>query len=112
MNDHVTLDLYEQIADITGQMLMAARSGDWNSLQELETHCADRVNTLKAGDDDNASLTPVAREKKIGIIKKILSDDQEIRAITQPRMQQLASIINSSRTERQLRHAYGSNKTG
>ena len=112
MNEHTSFDLYEQIADITGQMLMAARDGDWNSLVQLETRCADRVETLKRGANPDAELAPMAREKKISVLKKILSDDQKIRAITQPRLEQLSYLINSSRTERKLRQAYGTNQTG
>ncbi|MBS1169181.1 MAG: flagellar protein FliT [Burkholderiaceae bacterium] len=109
MNNTQIIDLYEQVAEITEQMLAAARVGDWDSLVALESRCAARVDTLKGGVDSNASLTPVAREKKISIIKKILDDDREIRAITQPRLAQLSALIGTSQNERQLRQAYGAN---
>ena len=110
MNNTTIIDLYEQVAQITEQMLAAAQIGDWDSLVALESRCAAHVSTLKTG-DSNTSLTPVAREKKISIIKKILSDDHEIRSITQPRLAQLSTLIGSSRTERKLHQAYGENNS-
>jgi flagellar protein FliT len=105
-----TIDLYEQIAEITNQMLAAARQGDWNSLIALENRCADHVNTLREKGTD-LPLTAGAREKKISIIKKILADDHEIRAITEPRLAQLASLIASSDNAHKLNRAYSANSS-
>lgn len=101
------ISLYEEVAVITDQMLVSARTGDWEQLVALETRCSDRVATLKV----HAAALPLTvemREKKINIIKKILADDREIRSITQPWMVHLTELINSSGTERKLLQAYGS----
>lgn len=111
MNSEEVIALYEAVASITGQMLDAARKGDWDQLSVLETHCARHVETLKH-DEPPASMTRDVREQKVRIIKKILADDREIRSLTQPWMEQLSALINKTSTERKLSQAYGANQSG
>lgn len=108
MNEQEVIHLYENVAVITQQMLNAAREGDWDRLTALETRCSDQVNILKSGESPLA-LTGTSRERKVEIIKKILADDREIRNLTQPWMEQLSRLINSTGTERKLNQAYGPN---
>jgi len=111
MNNLETIHLYEKIAETTGRMLSAANREDWDSLIELESQCAAHVRTLKMNNSP-AFITGEGRQKKIDFIKKILADDQQIRAITQPRLAKLATILNSSRIERNLQKSYVANRTG
>jgi flagellar protein FliT len=106
MNEQEMIGLYENVATITDQMLAAARVGDWDRLATLEVRCADQVKILKTSDAP-APLTGTARERKVQIIQKILSDDREIRNLTEPWMAHLAKLINSTGTERKLNNAYG-----
>ncbi len=106
MNEQEVIHLYENVASITQQMLTAAREGDWDRLAILETRCSDQVNILKSGEPP-LPLTGASRERKVEIIKKILADDREIRNLTQPWMEQLTRLINSTGTERRLNQAYG-----
>lgn len=111
MNSQEIISLYETVAIITDQMLAAARNGDWEQLTALESRCANHVAKLKAGE----APTPLSggiRDRKVKIIQKILSDDREIRNITEPWMRKLSVMINSTGTERKLSQAYGSNQTG
>jgi flagellar protein FliT len=103
------LSLYETVAGITGQMLDAAREGDWEQLAALESLCASHVAALKQ-EEPPAPLSNVIREQKVRIIKKILADDREIRTITEPWMDHLAALINSTGVERKLSNAYGANQ--
>ena len=105
MNNHEVIALYETVADITDQMLAAARSGDWEQLAVLETHCARHVEILKT--DKPMPLTGDIRVRKVQIINKILADDREIRNIAEPWMAKLAQMINSTGAERKLSQAYG-----
>jgi flagellar protein FliT len=98
MNSEEVISLYEAVANITHQMLAAAREGDWEQLAVLESRCASHVATLKL-DEPRAPLTDVVRERKVRIIKQILAHDREIRSITEPWMEQLAALINSTRSE-------------
>ncbi len=111
MNEQEVIYLYENVATITDQMLAAARIGDWETLAALESRCADQVNILKTGEPP-VPLTGVGRERKVAIIKKILADDKEIRNITEPWMNKLSMLINSTGTERKLNRAYGAHQSG
>jgi flagellar protein FliT len=111
MNSEEVISLYETVSDLTGQMLVAARSRDWEKLAELESHCASHVQTLKDG-EPAAALSSAIRDRKVRIIQKILADDREIRNITEPWMAELSALINNSSTERKLSMAYGVNQPG
>jgi len=111
MDNQKILSIYQDIAEITDQMLLVARNGDWDSLITLEKQCATHIGTLKAS-DQIAPLSEMARQKKIGIIKKILADDHQIRAITEPRLIELSALIGHSSTEFRLHQTYSANNTG
>jgi flagellar protein FliT len=108
MENQDILEVYEGVAAITTRMLDAARTGDWEQLAELESHCSSQVAALRKFDSPTA-LTGPDRDKKVEIIRKILADDQQIRSITEPWMKQLATMMQSTGTERKLSQAYGSN---
>ena len=109
MNNEEILSLYETVAELSGQMLDAARSADWERLVTLESRCASQVQMLKTG-EPVAALSGTIREKKVRIIHKILADDREIRNITEPWMAELSSLMNSAGTERKLFKLYGANQ--
>jgi flagellar protein FliT len=111
MNSEEILSLYETVAGISDQMLAAARARDWEQLVALESRCAGHVRVLKSGEPP-MPLTGAVRERKVRIIKKILADDREIRAITEPWMGELSMLINSAGTERKLSKAYGTTHSG
>lgn len=102
------LAVYENVASITNEMVVAARNGNWEQLALLELHCSSQVETLKKF-DSGVSLSGEHRDKKVEIIRKILADDQQIRAITEPWMKQLSGLMHSAGTERKLSQAYGPN---
>jgi flagellar protein FliT len=109
MNSQEVISLYETVAVITDQMLVAARNSDWDRLVELESRCARHVETLRLGEPPVA-LTGESRVRKVKIIQKILADDREIRNLTEPWMAQLSRLINSTGTERKLSQAYGASQ--
>jgi flagellar protein FliT len=106
MNSQEVISLYETVAAITDQMLVAARNGNWDELVVLEARCASHVAVLKNGEAP-IPLTGLLRDRKVKIIQKILSDDREIRNLTEPWMGHLSKLINSTGTERKLNKAYG-----
>ena len=106
MNNEEIISLYESVADITEQMLAAARSNDWEHLTALESHCASHARTLEKC-EPVAALSGPMRVRKLTIIQKILANDREIRDITEPWMADLARLMKSSQTERKLNMAYG-----
>lgn len=100
------MEIYENVAVITDQMLNAAKSEDWDLLVELETHCSSHVKTLQMNDTRD-ELTEEMRQRKVHVIKKILADDKEIRALTEPWMAQLSQLMQSSQSSRLLTKTYG-----
>lgn len=110
MENQEILALYENVADLMQQMVVAARSGDWEQLTALETRCSDQVAIIKQKDALRVPLSAHARARKTRIIEKILADDREIRDITEPWMLQLSALMNNAGTERKLARAYGSSE--
>jgi flagellar protein FliT len=109
MNNEEIISLYETVANLSEQMLAAARSADWERLVTLESDCACHVQALKYG-EPAAPLSGPIREKKVRIIHKILADDREIRTITEPWMAQLSSLMKNAGTERKLSRVYGASQ--
>ena len=107
MTSQEVLSVYEAMVELTGQMLQAAGGNDWGRLIELEKRCAAHVQTLQDNGPALAMQGP-GRDKKIEILKQLLSDDRRIRDLTMPWMAQLSALISSSGTERRLASAYGS----
>lgn len=106
MNSDQVISLYETVCDLTGKMLLAAQSRDWENLAVLESDCASHVQRLKTGEPVAALSGPI-RARKVRIIHQILAHDRAIRDLTAPWMAELASLINSAGASRKLSAAYG-----
>lgn len=108
MNTQEIIPLYQKISDLTGQMLQAAQSQNWDQLSELETSCSAHVSQLKQT-AANVALPGKLRMQKIEIIQKILGDDRAIRNLTEPWMRELQSLMQNTGNQRKLEHAYRRN---
>jgi len=75
--------LYEEVALITGRMLSAAQQRDWDELSRLELGCASCVERL-SNCADAPSLTDEIRRQKISLLRRILANDRETQALTEP----------------------------
>lgn len=105
-NSNEVIALYEAMSGLTEQMLAAARCGDWDRMAMLESVCAAHTATLRQ-QEAAVALSGSSRVKKVEIIKKLLSDDRQIRELTTPWMTQLSALINNTGTERRLANTYG-----
>jgi flagellar protein FliT len=97
---------YELLSALTEQMREAAVQGDWDRLINLEQQCSKHVETMKPADAE-VVLDETSRQAKIQLIKKILSDDADIRSRTMDWMGQLQRTLQSNRQEQRLQHTYG-----
>ncbi len=97
---------YESLSAFIDQMREAATSGKWEQLLDLERQCRHHVASMKLT-DEVAMLDAPSRQRKIQLIKKILTDDAEIRNHTEVWMDQLQRIMQSNRHEQRLQQAYG-----
>lgn len=104
-NEETVIGIYETMSELTGQMLSAARSRDWEKLVELESRCAGHVRTLQEQEGPLA-LDGASRDRKVSLIQKILADDRAIRDITTPWLAELSALISSTGNERKLNNAY------
>lgn len=105
MEQQNTIAIYETVAGLTKQMLLAAKQQDWDKLAELETSCAEHVAMLKVA-KDALPLTSDVSARKLASIKSILADDREIRNIVSPWMEKLNSLMGSLHMESKLTRAY------
>jgi len=105
MNSRELIAVYENVAQITAEMVSAAQSSDWQLLATLEHDCSMQVQVIK-DNDVPVRLEKEEREKKVSVLKKILADDKKIRDITQPRMAQLSEMMLRSSTQQKLARAY------
>lgn len=105
------ISLYESVADLTDQMLLAARSENWTLLSKLESDCAHVVDVLRQS-EASVTLSGDRRERKIEILKKILEDDRDIRNLIEPELKRLSALIQSTSAEAKLSKTYGMNQRG
>lgn len=97
--------LYEEVARLTGHMLSAAHQADWDRLIELEAGCARCIESIK-GCPVPALLTEEARQQKVELLRRILSDDREIRKLTAPWMEHVGKLLGTANTQCQVARAY------
>lgn len=106
MTNQEVLTVYAAMADLTEQMLDAATQGEWDTLVDLEQRCAAHVRILQEQESPQP-MEGAPRERKVELIRKMLTADRKIRDITMPWMAQLSALINSTGAERRLVNAYG-----
>jgi hypothetical protein len=71
MNAPQVISNYESLQVLTSQMRDAATRGEWDKLLGLEHECLVYVATMKQT-DSVSTLDEPARQRKIGLIKKIV----------------------------------------
>lgn len=105
-DERVTLNCYDQLAELSEEMLSAARQSNWEALSALELKAQLVVNNLKAM-SEAASHSERFRQEKMRVIRLILALDAQIRDLVQPRLAQLDRAMRAPRTARRLSAAYG-----
>jgi flagellar protein FliT len=106
MTSQEVVSVYESMVELTGQMVAAASSSDWDRLVVLETRCASQVETLRQ-QEAKIQLSGDSRLRKVQCIKQLLDDDRKIRDLTMPWMAQLSALISNTGTQRRLSNTYG-----
>ncbi|MET3134707.1 flagellar protein FliT [Oxalobacteraceae bacterium GrIS 1.11] len=93
MTSTEVLTMYENIADLSSQMVSAARSSDWDGLGKLESQCTGEARGAAAG--NLPALSGASRMRKIDLLKQIMANDRAIRDVTEPWMTQLPSAMQA-----------------
>jgi flagellar protein FliT len=107
MTNQEVLSVYADMAALTEQMLAHATRGEWDELVVLEQRCASHVRSLQ-GQEDPRPMQGAERERKVELIRQMLTADRQIRDLAMPWMAQLSALINSTGAERRVVNAYGS----
>ena len=100
------LDLYQEVARITDHMLSAAHQSDWDRLLELEAGCARCIESLR-GCPVPAQLSESVRQQKIALLRRILTNDREVRKLTEPWMHRIGQLLEASQRQCNVVRAYG-----
>jgi flagellar protein FliT len=81
MNANDVLAVYENLADLTGQMAQAAKAGDWNEFAQLNMEAKVEAVSAAAG---LPALDGAKRLRKIDLLKQLMANDRAIRDVTEP----------------------------
>lgn len=100
-----TLNLYEALSSISGDMVNTAEAGDWDRLIELERKVARLRNRISV-EDAQTRLTEPERERKVHLIKRILADDRKVRSFTEPWMEHVRRFLGDATPGRDIRSTY------
>lgn len=105
------VERYQRMADASRRMLDAARSDQWDTVCAIEAECATLIAELsKMG--DLAPTDPQLRQQKLGLMRRVLADDAEIRLLSQPWLRKLDALIKRPESDsldavNRLERAYG-----
>ena len=105
MDGEQVISMYNAILVITDKMLTAAENSQWDELISLEQECKQLTKALSK-EESGTLLDRELLQHKISIIHQILDDDAQIRAITEPWMNRLQEMLNTSKQSRNLQQAY------
>jgi flagellar protein FliT len=97
---------YEAIADVSRQMLAAARRAHWTDLMGLQEEYLALVDGLK-NTESNLALDEFERARKYDLIRQILADDAAIRDLASPSVSRLSALFASDGPVRILKRLYG-----
>jgi len=104
MTSSEMLATYETLSELSGTMLAAARQGEWDHLAALEQRCRRHVGNLMQAPavplDDNE------QRAKVAIIRAILQNDAQIRALAEPRLHELQQRLSMARAGQRGIEAY------
>lgn len=108
MTSNEMLATYESLSELTDTMLNAARQGEWDHLAALEQRCQGHVGNLVQAAP--VKMNENEQRAKIAIIRTILQNDAQIRALTEPRLNELQQRLHIMRTGQRSVEAYGAQR--
>ena len=100
-----TLNYYESIKRTTGEMLTAAKSGDWEELLRKEAQCSELIEQLKS-QGRARPLSIDERQSKIDIIRQVLADDAAIRDLLDPWLAKVGTLLQTNSVAKKAEQAY------
>ena len=86
MTSNDALSMYENLAGLSSQMKGAAEAGDWAGFDKLNLQAGMVAGAAASG---VPALDGAKRQRKIDLLKQLMSNDRAIRDVTEPWMGQL-----------------------
>lgn len=96
------LHQYEVIADISGHMLLQARSNNWDTVIELSKNYYEAVEKLRKF----APLDQNDRIARQALLTKILNDDARIRDLASPELRRLGALLGNMKRHQSVLETY------
>jgi len=93
---------YQQIAQISGQMLKMAQANDWDAVIGLSQQYFAAVESLRP-------LQPLDTDDRLSrksLLSKILDDDARIRNLAAPEMARLGAMLGAMKRHQNVLEAY------
>jgi flagellar protein FliT len=90
------IERYQQVAQLSRDMLAAARREDWDEVARLEASCQGLIEHLKRA----AMIEPlsaVEQQRRIELLREILRDDAQIRVRAEPWLLELERLLGVPR---------------
>lgn len=108
MTSNEILATYEALSELTGTMLAAARQGEWDHLAALEQRCQGYVGSLMQAAP--VRMNESEQRTQVSIIRAILQNDAQIRALAEPRLHELQQRLSMTRAGQRGVEAYGAQR--
>lgn len=100
------LENYQEIAFITGEMLTAAKAGDWDMAMVHGQQYCERVEMLRHI-EQKAPLDEAGRAMKYDLLVRILENDALTRDLALPQLARLGELLGRMKRQQTLLSAYG-----
>ena len=98
--------LYHEAAGLTAQILDQARAEQWDQVVVLGRQYVATIDTIRAM-EELRPLTADERTRKHDLIVSILENDAATRALVEPALTRLGSLLGTMRRQQSLINSYG-----
>ncbi|AHG22068.2 flagellar biosynthesis protein FliT [Chania multitudinisentens RB-25] len=100
------LATYQQIYNLSNQMIMLAQSRQWDALVELEITYIKAVEKT-AGSIGIAGSSMTLQKIQRNKLQQIINNETELKRLLQLRLDELKSLITQSSQQKEVNNAYG-----
>lgn len=101
-----SLDHYQEIADITAEMVSAAQAGDWALVISLGQDYGKLVELLRHVEPHDP-LDNAGRARKYDLLVQILENDACTRDLAVPQLARLGELLGRLKRQQSLLSTYG-----
>ncbi len=89
------IELYRQLSDDSDIMLANAQNGDWDTVSKIQESIATQFRQL-VDDNSAAILSAEHRKVRVGLLKRVIENDAQIRNLAMPAMGRVETMLKSA----------------